>query len=423
MYTNQINFLNFASDIIPSFRAAPRLHVRWQTEPSEDGSGLTPLPVERSSTPEILTVSTDSPWMQTFSFDDGGLTSGPHEFAVSVRDPDAPEVESWLYRSGPLQTLPNPAPANPQGFFQIIVPSPSVRTATQLNDAIGGRFAGGATISQDGATITGVIIAANPSNTSTLLLTIMGTHTGPMPPGAPPGMIALGTVSFRYSGELRFDPFTDVFQTNRIFTAIVANPSIAFFPIPGGNPISGVTTSFQAAFLNLLSPLILLLLQNVVEAAVGAEVDREARDNASTSLGIPRKPDGSPGDLPSTITITAQKATIISGEVTFWVTLGSIGSARPATSTTCFIATAIHGADSIEVSTLRAFRDQCLSTSLLGRSIVLLYERLSPPVAALITKSQILRSVARKLVVYPAFWLAKRSLTRRSSRRAGRGSC
>jgi len=82
----------------------------------------------------------------------------------------------------------------------------------------------------------------------------------------------------------------------------------------------------------------------------------------------------------------------------------------------CFIATAACGADTIEVLTLRNFRDQCLLTNSRGRVFVTLYERLSPPMAAIIAKSPILRRITRKLIVLPAYLIANRSLKSLSSR-------
>jgi hypothetical protein len=82
----------------------------------------------------------------------------------------------------------------------------------------------------------------------------------------------------------------------------------------------------------------------------------------------------------------------------------------------CFIATAACGADTIEVSVLRNFRDQCLLANSLGRALVALYERLSPPMAAIVARSPLLRAITRKLIVIPAYLIANRSLTRRSSR-------
>lgn len=87
-------------------------------------------------------------------------------------------------------------------------------------------------------------------------------------------------------------------------------------------------------------------------------------------------------------------------------------------SSKCFVATAAYGAHSIEVLTLRAFRDQCLLPNSLGRFFVALYERLSPPAAAHIAKSRVLRAITRKLVVSPAYLIAYRCLTWRSTGRS-----
>lgn len=76
----------------------------------------------------------------------------------------------------------------------------------------------------------------------------------------------------------------------------------------------------------------------------------------------------------------------------------------------CFIATAVHGENSIEVLTLRAFRDDMLAMSAVGRSFIAAYERLSPPLAAAIAYRPSLRSLARRVIVTPAFRLASRSI-------------
>ncbi len=82
----------------------------------------------------------------------------------------------------------------------------------------------------------------------------------------------------------------------------------------------------------------------------------------------------------------------------------------------CFIATAACGADTIEVLTLRNFRDQFLLTNSGGRVFVNIYERLSPPMAAIIDKSPILKRITRKLIVLPAYLIANRKLKSLSSR-------
>ena len=82
----------------------------------------------------------------------------------------------------------------------------------------------------------------------------------------------------------------------------------------------------------------------------------------------------------------------------------------------CFIATAACGAETLEVSVLRFFRDEYLMRSLLGQRFVRFYERVSPRIAGLIAKSNLLRAAARKLIVSPAYHIAKDRLAHRKSR-------
>ncbi len=86
----------------------------------------------------------------------------------------------------------------------------------------------------------------------------------------------------------------------------------------------------------------------------------------------------------------------------------------------CFIATATYGSDAVEVFVLRTFRDECLVQNPLGRSPVGFYERVSPPVAALIGNSRVLKATVKKLFVSPAHRVAKRALSRRSTKSCSR---
>jgi hypothetical protein len=92
-------------------------------------------------------------------------------------------------------------------------------------------------------------------------------------------------------------------------------------------------------------------------------------------------------------------------------------SPPPPPASKCFIATAACGANTVEVSVLRAFRDECLLVDSRGRAFVAFYERVSPPLAAVIAKSCVLREMAQKLIVAPAYRVANRRLGRLSFRK------
>jgi len=79
-------------------------------------------------------------------------------------------------------------------------------------------------------------------------------------------------------------------------------------------------------------------------------------------------------------------------------TAAEIGVSAPRNSQ-CFIATAAFGhRDQTEVITLRKYRDEVLVASGVGRVIVGAYETLSPPVAATIRCSSVLRRITRTVL-------------------------
>lgn len=75
----------------------------------------------------------------------------------------------------------------------------------------------------------------------------------------------------------------------------------------------------------------------------------------------------------------------------------------------CFLATASCGPNSLEVTTLRTFRDEKLSVSNLGHLFVQAYEFISPPLAKAIERNRykFLRRVVRVVVIMPTYLAVK----------------
>ncbi len=65
----------------------------------------------------------------------------------------------------------------------------------------------------------------------------------------------------------------------------------------------------------------------------------------------------------------------------------------------CFVATAaFEGANAPEVIFLRTFRDSVLSHTLVGRSFISFYNVASPPLAEIVSRSERLKRLARKML-------------------------
>lgn len=69
----------------------------------------------------------------------------------------------------------------------------------------------------------------------------------------------------------------------------------------------------------------------------------------------------------------------------------------------CFIATAAMGSsDNGKVELLRDFRDEVLKRSIFGRLFIRFYYRVSPPIAAWISRSKWRKMVVKQVIVNPA---------------------
>jgi len=108
----------------------------------------------------------------------------------------------------------------------------------------------------------------------------------------------------------------------------------------------------------------------------------------------------------------ATTAITMNGDYSIKANFEEINTANPANPggeplvyTGCFIATAAYGTPTAEqIDVLREFRDAVLLESTAGSQFVVLYYRLSPPVADFIARSDFLRTLVRELLVDPVVW-------------------
>jgi hypothetical protein len=66
---------------------------------------------------------------------------------------------------------------------------------------------------------------------------------------------------------------------------------------------------------------------------------------------------------------------------------------------TCFIATAVYGEDGDATNILREFRDKYMLTNPVGKALVDLYYRVSPPIAQFLTEHPALQPVVRAMLL------------------------
>jgi len=66
---------------------------------------------------------------------------------------------------------------------------------------------------------------------------------------------------------------------------------------------------------------------------------------------------------------------------------------------TCFIATAVYGEDGDATNILREFRDKYLLTNPVGKALVDLYYRVSPPIAQFLTEQPALQPIVRAMLL------------------------
>lgn len=317
MFNSRIDALALGEFGLGGVNLAPVLHARWRN----DGSGLTQFPQDRDATPSAVSATAD---MRTFTINDEGLDPVNLEVAFSIRDPGALPGEGPYFRSGLLTAVPASLPGNANGFLSIGFPDLRTLTIDKANAGIVAKLASGPPATGDpNVSITGISLAVNSNRPSTWLITVLGAYSGSMPPFAPPG---LGTLFFRYSGEMMVLPGQDAFDAAAIVTATVDAPGVVFTDSPGGGAVVNLSDGLVNWFLNLFSPVMAELLRGTVATAIGDAISEMIRGEVSTALNIPTNADGTPGPLPAGMTISVQRVTISSSTITVIAAVGTFGA-------------------------------------------------------------------------------------------------
>ncbi|HEV8603925.1 MAG TPA: CFI-box-CTERM domain-containing protein [Tepidisphaeraceae bacterium] len=307
----------------------------------------------------------------------------------------------WLFRS---DQFPDDLPAAPIEIITASRTFPSAEVATMLPAL---------PITVDAGTTTVI----------TFMTTSLASATTLVPGGI--DFAATGTthatgviVSFSYSGRIILSPSSDVRAASmEAINVGLLNPVITFAPGPS------ILSAIEASLLNSLRIFIVHEFQPKIRQTLESRVNAAIVAQAGTSL-----PGGS---LPAGVILSIRSIRITAvppGGTTLVLevrgALGAFGGVfsklPPVTISPCFIATAVHGADSQEVQLLRSFRDDFLANNFAGRAFVSLYESASPGLARFISARPNLRSIARAVIVTPGVWLAKLSSKIRHYSKKGR---
>jgi hypothetical protein len=301
--------------------------------------------------------------------------------------PRIPSGTGWLFKSGGFTTTePTSDP------IEIIVAPEQLIGAAELAGAIGAF-----PVTQGSTTITSVSLAVSGAD---IALTAVGTDTG-LPSG----------VTFTYTATLKLIPNGNPVAVDTPFDVELDNPSLSF--------TAGTGTGFVTFLLNVIAGLI----YNEVEPRVRSTV--EGRLNAGVLSSVATRLNrGVPTTMPTGVVLSIRSVRPLTRPLDGGGTepvigvraaLGAFGgvlSKFPAASGRCFIASAATSPHAPEVRVLQAWRDEWLRPRRGGPAVIGAYERLSPPFARFVARSDRRRALTRGLVVSPAARCARHFLRR-----------
>ena len=391
-YSTNITLLDTEGGASTTADVTARVWMSWSVLGTGTGTGN--LQQEEGSAMGLVKKDLSAPLLVNFP--------GPTNFAyasrsvaLSVQDTNRVANDTgWLFRSG---AFPDDLPAEP---IEIV-------TATR-------RF----TSTEVSAMLPALPFTADPGTTTIITAVTLTFINDAIDIAATGTTMATGTLlTFTAMGQIMLSPSTDVRAAEtESLNAAPRNMSVTF--APGTNVIATITASVLNAFSGFVLTRMRPRIQEALEKGLNAEIAKSIGRALQT------------GDtLPPAVVLSIRSTNITAdpgGVLEVRGALGAFGgvfSKLPPIQVTpgtgggrCFIATAVHGADSPEVRLLRAFRDDHLKKYFAGRGLVSLYETVSPPIANYIVDKPPLKAIARALVVTPGARIAKMGIWMRGKR-------
>jgi hypothetical protein len=299
-----------------------------------------------------------------------------------------------IFRSPWVAALAPGAPADPEGFIDILVPEVQVTTAATINADLATRVSRGDFNNPPQDPTTVVTSATIVVGTGSLTLTVLGTRV---------------TGGFTFTVEFAVEPAETPFYLdydNLPLHARQINASVSFTAGPGHG--------LETVLLNILSGWIADPMAKAVLDQISAGLVSSARTQVARLAGIPSV-GGQPPVLPAEVILSVRRIVItasgISGKgpgVYAWGAIGSFGNlvrrlfpgqsnpSKPMCVVMALLAPLFLGADVVEV--LQHVRNTTLQSSGPGRRLVALYYEHGREVAALLASRPGLARTAGAIV-------------------------
>jgi hypothetical protein len=209
-------------------------------------------------------------------------------------------------------------------------------------------------------------------------------------------------VTFTYTATLILFPNANITKVDEPIDIGLTESSISF----SGGIIADVLNIVSGIILRDINPLLRATLKTRLNASIIAGVASKLSRQPTTSL-----PAGVVMSLRRVRFTTRNTASGSEQVIGILGALGAFGGVvnkfAPISNTRCFIATAASGSNAVEVQLLREFRDNHLLQNNVGRFFIKSYEYFSPPLANVIARSSVLRTIARRLIVTPTAFLVR----------------